>query len=382
MKKYCLSALICFSLLFPLALKAKDFDPRLLEASRRAYAGETDAAKQLIEEYIQEHPDDPNGLFVKGVVFDWEGTLKNLPTSHQKETFAVFKEANDMAFHLWDKDRENVDRLIDIGNSYLFLGRKYGDLGSWFNAVLTAKKCQQHLEKAQKLAPDRVDGLLALGGFHYLAGNMPPGAAAFKGLLGIKGDKVQGMSEMKRSLSGQHPFVIDTQYALLNLQIDYEKNYPEALRQLEALQKQFPNNPELRWKRPQIMEKQDPKSSHASFLEFGDWCQKNSAHCHPVYVFRAYYDAGRVAKDQGDTTQSEQDLNQALQYPSEGFNEQKGLLHLWLGQSQEKKGDLPKALQQYQEAKKVPNLPKNLKKEIEESVKKLCEDPNQGSLKC
>src|SRR5215471_15983268 len=117
---------------------SKEYDPRLLQSSKLAYQGNWREAEALIQQYLAENPMDPNGLFVKGVVLEWKMGLDGEKWwEAQRKMLEVYQEANDMAFQLWNRDQENVDRLIDLGNSYMFLGRKYSDNGSWLKAVLT-----------------------------------------------------------------------------------------------------------------------------------------------------------------------------------------------------------------------------------------------------
>lgn len=372
-KKFLLLLLISLFFASPLPSFAKEWDPQLLEASKTAYAGKPQEALAMIEEYIKSHPLDPNGLFVKAVILDWKANLNAEPERQaQLKIVEVYEEASDMAFQLWNRDKDNVDKMIDLGNGYLFLARKYSEVGSWFKAVLTGKKCQQHLEKALKLDPNRVDGLLALGGFHYLADNVPAGAAPFKALLGIHGTKAQGMAELKRALTGTHPFVLDTQYSLFVLYSDFEKNYDEALKTLSGLEQQFPNNPDFKFKKAQVYQKQDKQKGIGGFLNLAQWCEAAAGRCHPSYLYNSYYNAGRLYRELNQPEKMKPLLAKALTYETKLNPNRSAEMLLWLAQADQAEGHVPTALEKLQQAKAISGTSGNIKKEIDSSIENAC----------
>jgi len=277
-----------------------------------------------------------------------------------------------MAFQLWNRDQDNVDRLIDLGNSYMFLGRKYSDNGELLKAVLTGKKCQKHLEKALKLDPMRVDGLLSLGGFHYVADNAPKSLASFKALLGISGTKAQGLAELNKSLTQQHPFYYDTQYIFVYLYADLEKNFPEALNALSVMEKEFPENPEFKFRRARIYEKQDPKKGLDEYLKFAQWCEAEKGKCHNVYSFYSYYNAGRVSRDLHDGAKAKLYFAKALQYDPQTDSRLTAESLYWPGLIEKEEGNTAGAHEKFQKALKVPGIPNPLKKEIEGALSETC----------
>ncbi len=364
------------------SLSAKEYDPALSEASRLAYEGKVQQAEPIINTYIQNHPEDPNGLFIKVVVLDWKARFNAEPLEPaQQRMLEISKQANDLAFQNWHKNPDNIDALIDLGNSYIFLGRKYADVDSWLKAVLTAKKCQQHLEKALKLDPNRVDGLMALGGFHYFAGNTPPGAAPFKTLFGIKGTKTQGLTEVKRSIQGKHPFVLDAKYALFYITFDNEKNYDEALRLLAELDAELPENPELKFKRAEVYEKQGKLKGAEGFLALAQWCEGKPGRCHPNYLFLAYYHAGRLLKDEGQNEKAKTYFAKALPFDAHLYPNLTAEALYWPGLIEQAEGKVDLAIEKFQKAKSIPGVHKKLRKEIEQSLEVLCKAEG-ASQKC
>lgn len=373
---------LLFSLLISTSLEARDWDPRLLEASQLVYQGNTSRAYEAINAYMEENPLDPNGYFVKGVILEWKAALEGRnPAGVQREIVTLYEKAADNAFQLWNQDQENPDKMIDVGNAYIFLARKYADVGDRFKAVLTGKKCQKYLEGALKKDPNRSDGMLSLGGFHYLAGSTSPALSGFKALLGIKGSKEQGLSELKKSLNGNHPFVNDTFYALMFINIDHEKNYDQAFYYLGELEKKFPNNPELKLKRGVIAEKQDKNKGANAYSDFVKWCEANAGKCHKTYLFLGNYHAGRLFKDAGEKAKAKEHFAKAVTHNTNVYPQLTAEALYWPGLIEESDGQVQVAIEKFKKAKETPGISKNLKKEIEDKLGGICK-PENTQVKC
>lgn len=352
---------------------AQNWDPQLLEVPRLAYEGSYKKAGVLAEQYIQAHPNDPKGYMVRAMVYDWERILTAKPSKPiKKKTVEFHKKANQLAFQRWHKNKNNVDALIDLGNSYIFLGRAYTDLGSTLRAVLTAKKGPKHLEKALEKDPNRVDGLLALGVFHYVADSTSKSLSALRGLLGIKGSKSEGLSELQKASSHTHPFQNDAIAALFYIHDEYEKNYPRALDYLIQLESQFPENPKWQTLRAEVYAKQDKAKGLKGYLDVLDWCRAKENRCIDKFYFVGYYHAGRLAKELGQDGQSKEYLSQALKVAPATESKSRANALVLLGEMEKKSGHLALALESYLKAKQVKGIGKKQKKSIQRSIKELC----------
>lgn len=356
-------------------LYAKEWDPRLLQASEQAYQGNYPSAHELVLSYIEEYPQDPNGYMVQGMVFDWE---RNLTSKPRKEffykTIAAHKKAYKLAFQAWHKNPDSVDALINLGNSYLFLGRVYIDLGSNLKAVLTAKKAPKHLEKAQKLAPDRVEGLVALGVFHYVAGNTPGFLSAFKGLLGIKGDKEQGLKEVKLALTKEHPYKNDGLVALYHINQEYEKNYPLALVYLDQLEAQFPENPKWQTLRAETIEKQDKDMGMLQYLSVPIWCENHADHCDIKFPFLGYFNAGRLAWETGKNKMAREYLIKAISIAPTTYGKNKAEALYWVSLIDVEMGNNEAAIEKLRQVAKTKGVSKKIKNSSKKGLTLLCAD--------
>lgn len=372
MKKF----IVIFLLLASWVPKAwsKEWDPRLIQAMELAFAANPDPGEAMIRTYIQEHPRDPNGLFVLAMVLEWKyGLSKENHFAAYPELEKIYKKANQMAFYLWEKKPEDVDTLIDLGNSYFLLARIYAKQGSHVKAGLTGKKCQKHLKKALEKDPQRLDALVSTGAFNYFAGNTPKFWEPLKRMFGIKGDKQEGLTQLQRASQGNHPYVWTAKYALLEIYSDPEKNYPKALEILEEFKKTFPENPMVPLKRAWILERQDPLQGAQAFIEFADSCSEKFAVCPPKLEFFAYSQAGEIFLKQGRYSEARKYLLKSLEKDPKNYPDRRGLVFLWLGRAAEKEKQVDRALSYYQQAREVQGISKDLSREIKKTRREACQ---------
>lgn len=358
--------------LIPGFAAAKDWDPRLFEAPRLAYSGDYQQAEKLIDEYIAQYPEDPNGLMIKATVLDWKATVLGRPESENPNTLLLYKKANDMAFHRWNADQKNIDKMIDLGNSYILFGKKHADMGHAFKSAMTTKKAQKHLEEAIKLDPSRTDALFLLGAFHYMADSVSSALAPFKGLLGVRGTKAQGLAELKKSLTTNHPYVLDTKWTLIYIYTDMEKNYPEAIKIVSEFETLFPDNPEMVRKHAQADAMHDKAQGALSFVKQAQWCEAQGDKCNKFYIFSGYVDAAQIYQNLGQVDKAKELLAKSAGQDNKLDPSFTAKAQYLAGQIANAEGRHAEAIEQFSKAKAIPKIPKKLKKEIEGSLEKVC----------
>lgn len=353
--------------------QARTWDPRIFQVYELAYSGNYQAAEKMADTLLKEHPEDPNMYFVRAMVYEWERNLGPTPNGPAlKKATKLLEKANRMAYRAWYADQGNVDRLIDVGNSFIMLGRLYSEQGSGMRAVLTAKKGPKYIEEALEKDPSRTDGLMTLGIFNYVADRTPSGLSALKGLFGIKGNAQLGLQQLNKAIASQDPYKYDALAALFYVQKTFEKNYPQALQTLQRLQNQFPENPQWLEARGSTMEQQGKAQGEKGFLEMAAWCQQKPNRCEERLIADAYFHAGRLAKDQKKYNNSKDYFGKALEH---------GLTHrprwhaetlLWLGQSEIQLGECVQAKEHFKAVETVPNGPKHVKQEAEQALTQPC----------
>lgn len=359
---------------------ARTWDPRLNQISDLAYSGNTEQAAALAQSYLKENPEDPNAYFMRAMVYDWKRNLSDGPGEDLKEkSYQLYKKGNQIAFFLWEKNPDNPDALIDLGNSYILLGRIMTDQGKWFRAIMTAKKGPKHLEKALALAPERTDGLMTLGVFHFVADNTPPAAAPFKKLFGIKGSETEGLRELKKALTGNHPFKNDALVALYYMHFNFDKKYTEAAKYVDLLAQKFPDNPQWPFAKAEIAEKQNKALAITAYLEVVDWCeQKHPNRCAKKYLYDSLYRAGMLAKVQKRYDEAMAHLQKSIATGLTDHPHQHAQALIWMG---EMSTDPALAYGYYRKAAELKGVPKELNGTAKERLAKICEEPAPGAVK-
>jgi len=372
--------LIIVLLIFPvfnLHPQGKIFPPELIQAVQLAYSGNYKKAGTLAEIYIQNNPGDPNGYMVRGMVFDWERILSSKPGIPLKEKTAEYhKKANQIAFQIWHRNQDDVDALIDLGNSYIFLGRAYSDLGKGLKAVLTAKHGPKHLKKALGKNPNRTDALTALGFYNYIADSTPKHLAAFKSLLGIKGSRSEGFKQLQRAATVPHPFQYDALVALYYICDKFEEDYPQALNYIQKLKEIFPENPKWQFLVAEFLENQDTVKGIKGYADFIVWCKAGKERCSDKFYFLAYFRSGRIAKQLGQSEGAKDLLNKALTFAPESHIKSRAEALILLAELEAESGNLALALKNYRRADELNEISKSQKTQIRHSIEKICqEDP-------
>ncbi|MBX7148621.1 hypothetical protein K1X76_06000 [bacterium] len=263
-------------------------DPTLQRAIDAAYNAQTSEAKAAINQYIGAHPDDPVGYIVKGTIGDWEDQVNNLRGANDTQILADYKRANDLAFHQWDKDQNNIDKMINLGNSYLYLARKWIDLDKKSRAGLILKKCKKHMEEAIEKDPSRYDAYLAIGSFNYFAANIPPGLKFLTGIMGISGNEQKGISQLNQTANNSNIYQADAQFLLTYIFGESKKDYTQTKKYLEPLIAKYPNNPQFRFSKIKYAYRGKAYAeSEAAYQDFMSFCDSHK--CNSYYQFQSNY---------------------------------------------------------------------------------------------
>jgi tetratricopeptide (TPR) repeat protein len=330
MKKRFILLLLFFCTLGPRSILAKAWDPRLSQAIEMSFAGQPGTAEVLMEEYRREYPEDPNGLIFLSIVREWKAGLG--PESHEHlrdDNRKLLQQAVELAEKNRQAHPRQMDALINLGNSYFFLARNFAEQGKAMKAGTTGKKLEGPMQEALQQDPSRVDAYLALGAFHYFAGNTPKFWAPFKKLLGIHGNKGQGLKELHQALQGQHPFLWQTRYALLEIYSSGEKNSEKALAQLVSFEEAFPRNPVIPLKKAYIYEMEQPEQAVKTYLHLAEQCGRQYTPCPKKFSYYALSQAGWLALKRGDFATAKGLLQKSLAFDPGDYPKRTAQIKKW-----------------------------------------------------
>lgn len=375
MKKYRFKLLFLTVISFFLGASTSSaaVDPQLQQAIDLTYNAQYDQAEGILNNYVSSHPDDPLGYMIRGTMMDWKQKILDLKKSLDKRIIADYKTANTKAFYQWEKDEENIDKLINLGNSYLYLSKKWVDLGHQTRAGLILNKCRKHMEEALKKNPQRYDAYLALGVLNFYAANIPPGFSGLAKFLGITGNESLGLSQIEQSAMNSNPLQADALFMLTYAYGNTKKNYAMAQKYLDQLISRYPNNPFYIHLKGEYAYRADMfEPSRNDFNSFFSFCSSNQgAGCAPVFHFLAHYflSAGYIKENNFSSANSH--VESARQINDNRYPDRTANLHLYKGLVLKSEGKNEEAKTEFKEVEKLQGKNKKAWEKAKEAMKGL-----------
>ncbi len=328
--------------------------PQLQQAIDLTYNAQFAEAESTANAYIAGHPADPVGYMVRGTSLDWKQKVLNLRKSLDGRVLEDYKKANDMAFHQWEKDPDNLEKMVNLGNSYMYLSKKWLDQGKKSRAGLILKKCQKHMNEAISKEPRYYEAYLANGLFNFYAANIPPGLSIIASILGISGNESLGLQQMQIAANNPNALQADALFVLTYAYGQTKKNYSMAQKYLDQLIVTYPKNPFfLHLKGEYAYRANLYDQSRADFDAFFAFCNAHAGACAKVYEFLAHYFIAAGLIKQGNLTAAAPHVAKAWELNENQFEDRTVNLHLYRGLVLKAAGKKGEALAEF---KKVESL--------------------------
>lgn len=203
-----------------------------------------EAADSLLHPWKKEHPDHPLWTLMEGMNFWWEVLSDLEDTSHDEAFFDLMKKADYEASKLLRNDRHHADGLLIKAISNGYIARQYANREEWINSVNQGRKALRAYNYLLEQNPDLADLKLAEGLKLYYSEFIPEEYPVVKTVSWAlpDGDKQKGLILLQEAAEESIFAGAEATYFLGNININYEKNYQEAIRHLEELYHDFPRN--------------------------------------------------------------------------------------------------------------------------------------------
>lgn len=224
------------------SLKAHAYPPILEKAIQLSYNAQFKEAESLLEAYTKENPNDPLGFIIYGTTLDWKQKIQSLQGKLNQTILEHYKKANHLAVLQWEKDQDSVEKMVILGNSYMFLSKKWLDLEKKNRAGLILKKCKNHMLKAIELDPERYDAYMAVGIFNFYAAHIPAGLKFLAKIIGISGNEKKGLDFLEKAATHPNLFQADALFVLSHAYGRTKKNYRKAKEYIDLLITKYPQN--------------------------------------------------------------------------------------------------------------------------------------------
>ena len=200
-------------------------------------------ADSLFEEIVKLEPANPCGYFLRSATYFWmfSEDIKNETVGDKFRDLSY--QAADIAEARLDEKPDDLDAKFFLGGAYGSLGRYYAMTKSYLNAYWYGKKGKNYLEEVIEADSTYYDAYLGLGIYHYLADVLPRFIKILSFVLGVDGDKAQGIKELK--IAAEKGFYTKTE-AMFFLGAIYtyrENEFEKAIKIFNELLQRYPDNP-------------------------------------------------------------------------------------------------------------------------------------------
>ncbi len=343
------------------------YAPELTKAMDLTYNAQFPEAEAVLNSYISANPQDPMGYLVRGNMLDWKQLVLKLRGNLNQQSLAEYEQANKLAFLMWDKDQGNVDKMITLGNSYMFLSKKWLDLGKSARAGLILKKSQRHMEEAARKEPDRFDAYMANGIFNFYAANMPAGLAIIAKIMGISGDAKVGLELVTKSATNPNIFQNHALFVLSYMYGQSKKNYAMAVLYLNQLSAKFPNNPHFIYQKGEFAyAAKEYEKARQHFGEFNSFCQTHT--CAQPFLFLMNYGIVSSYMQEGRVLEAAPYIEAAEKLNEHHYADRDSYMYLYKGQLLKAQGKKSEAKVYLQKVIDMPNGKAEAKSKAEQEL--------------
>ncbi|MBN2425012.1 MAG: DUF3808 domain-containing protein [Calditrichaceae bacterium] len=234
--------MILFFCLSVSSVKAVTIDTLITKGLDFTFNMKFDEAVRQFDKLIARDPSHPSGYFMKTAVLFWKFT-RNFRSEELGDEFeAVSLHAAEIAEKYHEKNKNDQDGLFYLGGIYGNLGRYYAIKRNYWSAYWNGKKGKNYLEDLVEINPQYYDAYLGLGIYHYYAATVPRFLKIFSFLLGIEGEKEQGLRELHLAVDKGLLTNNEARIFLSTIYMRLEHEYEKALVLVEELNRQYPNN--------------------------------------------------------------------------------------------------------------------------------------------
>lgn len=204
-----------------------------------------DSAKIQFNQIIKKYPKHPSGHFFLAMVEWWRILINPEDKSHDEQYYQLLDKVIYICDELLKNNPNDVTALFFKGGSIGFRGRLRVHREQWLHAANDGRLAIPIVHQAYQLEPNNVDILLGMGIYNYYRDVIPEEYPFVKPFVIFfpKGDKMLGIQQLKQAAEKAKFANYEATYFLIQILLNYERKYSQALALAQKLYKKFPNNP-------------------------------------------------------------------------------------------------------------------------------------------
>jgi tetratricopeptide (TPR) repeat protein len=204
-----------------------------------------DSAKTELKFLIQRQPDHPAGYFFLAMVEWWRIVTDFDNTAHDEKFIRELDRVIDLCDQRLEKNENDLAALFFKGGALGFQGRLHGNREDWMKAANCGREALPIVQKAYKLDPKNSDIMLGIGIYNYYAAVVPEQFPFVKPFMIFfpEGDRKKGIRQLRQASDSARYAGVEAQYFLMQINLNFENNYQEALLHATSLNARYPDNP-------------------------------------------------------------------------------------------------------------------------------------------
>jgi tetratricopeptide (TPR) repeat protein len=204
-----------------------------------------DSAKIIFDDIIKQNPKKPEGYFGLTILEWWKLYVDLNIETYDESFYNKVDKVVDICDEILDNNNNDENALLFKGGALGYKGLLKGLRKSWLKAAEEGKNALNLLQKVLEINPDNKDALFGIGTYNYYAEYIPEEEPLLKPLTFIfpKGDKIKGLLQLKEASKFSLYSSVEAEFKLVQIYLNYEKNFPEAENYANDLFAKFPENP-------------------------------------------------------------------------------------------------------------------------------------------
>ena len=241
------------------------------------YQLQYDKAHQVIDHYIQLHPNDPAGYFYKTGI-DWWHLAQDFdhrfPDVEERMDQSYQQTVRTARAMLDDAKDDKTKALASFywGGAEGLKGRWLVTQKRWIGAYRLGKRGHRLLQKSLEYDPTLYDAYLGLGIYDYYTDTLPGIQKVLASLL-IRGDKKRGLRELQIAIDKGTHARVEAMIFLVEIYTTEERMPEKALPITEDLVKEFPQSPAMQLAR--VMTRYTMKDWEPMMKDAADFLKKS-----------------------------------------------------------------------------------------------------------
>ncbi len=222
-------------------------DSLIKSGIEQIYSVKFNEAYSTFAELQKISPENPAGKFFDAMVLWWQILVDLKNTRFDELFYQKLDDVIDQCDKILDDDPENYFGLFFKTGALGFRGRLLAIRQEWLDAALDGKDALPLVLGIVELYPDDPDIKLGLGLYNYFAATIPKFYPFVEPLMYLfpKGNRELGLKQLVSVADSGRYAKYETQYFLLQVYYEFEKDNAKALEYALKLHSRFPDNPKF-----------------------------------------------------------------------------------------------------------------------------------------